>query len=497
MATPSGHPLARRTAYVIASPTGFHAASGRYLAELSSLESYRSIEIVDSVGKDAEKLAFMDDEELRRIKAMLPGMIIEPNILYRHSSPFHLDGFDPIALPAGGPRDYVEITAVGALGEPLEGVTVYLIIRAEQGRKSGYKGRTDAKGICRLTIADGTRRFALLALFPRHSYWNRFIEQVEIVGRYAVALKPLDPNTPEIYDWGHECAGMIDGAGNCGEDVRIGVVDTGISSEHLDLKPSGGRNCVSHERDESLWHRDGSGHGTHCAGIIAALLNGYGLKGYAPKADIRSYRVFPSEAEGAFTFDIITAIARAVEDGCDIVSMSLGDATAQTALRARIEFAHDHGVLCLAATGNDGGTVNFPAAFPNVYGVTAFGKFGAYPADSGHCRAESVNRSANGKYYMASFSNFGSQVEFCAPGVAIRSTVPEGYLALDGTSMACPQIAGLAALALAADSDLRKAPRDAERVERLVRLLRESSDVMGFGSEYEGAGFPRVERLVK
>ena len=487
-------PQSAKTAYVIGSPTGFQAASVRYQAALSGLDCDPSIGIAGSVGKNAEKLAFLDDQELRRVKTMLPGLIIEPNLVYQHWS--LLEGFEPVALPASGSGDTVEIVVSGNHGEPLEGVTVYLIVRTEAGRKPGYRGTTDNKGVSQFTVARGSRHFAMLALFPRHSYWSRFVEPVEIVNRYTVALRPLEPTRPEVYDWGHEFAGMTDGAANRGEHVRIGVIDSGVSSNHLDLKPIGGLNCVFNE-DPARWHIDASGHGTHCAGVIAALLNGYGLKGYAPGADIISYRVMSSDSEGIFLFDVLTAINRAIEDECDIISMSFGVGTAQTLLRARIEVAYEHGVLCVAANGNQGGPVSFPAAFPHVHGVTAFGKFGAYPADSYHRHAESGIRSPDGQYYMANFSNFGSQVEFCAPGVAIRSTVPDGYLALDGTSMACPQITGLAALALAAHPDLRKAPRDAERVERLVQVLRESSDVMGFGSPYEGAGFPRIERLLR
>jgi subtilisin family serine protease len=208
-----------------------------------------------------------------------------------------------------------------------------------------------------------------------------------------------------------------------------------------------------------------------------------------------SYRVFSADGEGAAAFDILNAINQAVNDGCDIISMSLGSPTPQTLLRSRIEFAHDRGVLCLAATGNEGKGVSFPAAFPAVYGVGAFGKFREYPPDSGHCRAESPNRSKDGEFFLANFSNFGDKVEFCAPGVAVRSTVPGGYLALDGTSMACPQVAGLAALALASRPDLLNAPRDAERVERLVSVLRAASEILGFGAQFEGAGFPKIDRL--
>jgi subtilisin len=131
-----------------------------------------------------------------------------------------------------------------------------------------------------------------------------------------------------------------------------------------------------------------------------------------------------------------------------------------------------------------------------VLGVGAFGFFGSYPPDSLHYDNESQVHSTDGQYYMANFSNFGEGVDLCAPGVAILSTVPNGYSAWDGTSMACPQVTGMAALGLASHLDILNAPRDAERVERLLQLLKSQAKPLGFGAIYEGGGYLKVPGLI-
>jgi subtilisin len=110
----------------------------------------------------------------------------------------------------------------------------------------------------------------MVALYPRANYWSRVIEFVDVESGLDVVLTPLPAPHTEIYDWGHVHARMRDGAGNAGERVRIGIIDSGICRDHPDLRPYGGANCVFNE-DPARWYEDSDGHGTHCAGIVAAL----------------------------------------------------------------------------------------------------------------------------------------------------------------------------------------------------------------------------------
>jgi subtilisin family serine protease len=134
-------------------------------------------------------------------------------------------------------------------------------------------------------------------------------------------------------------------------------------------------------------------------------------------------------------------------------------------------------VACIAAAGNSGGPVQYPAASPHVLAVAAIGKIDEFPRDSYHCETINPDVDAQG-YFTAKFSCYGPQVDVCAPGVAIVSSVPpNNFAAWDGTSMAAPHITGLATLMLAHHPTFQGAGRmrSEERVERLFQLIRMSA----------------------
>ena len=480
--------LEERTEYVISSPSGFQLASSRYGDQLKQLSS-ETVQILDSLDEAADKLVSLTQEEVGRLKATLPSLVIEPNIVYKKSRHPLLEDFQILNLPASVSTKKIRIKVWDqTTGRPVPGASVYLSVNLKPA--SGFEGITDGRGICELEVGRSHRQFPQLIVLPRNGYWGRFVRDVVIDTQYDISVRTLPSTASALYDWGHQFAQMRDGLSINPEGVKIGIIDSGISRDHPGITPAGGYNCVYGE-DSSLWDQDSDGHGTHVAGVVAATISksGKGIKGYVPQAKIFSYRTFGQGDKGALTFDLVKAIQKAVDDGCDIINMSLGSRTLQTAIRSKTEMAYDRGVLCIAATGNNCAAVNYPAAFDHVMGVGAFGKFGAYPEDSLHRLTETEIRSADKNYYLANFSNFGDGVDFCAPGVAILSTVPGGdYSAWDGTSMACPQVTGIAALTLAAHPDIFNAPRDADRVDRLIQTLKSRTQKLNFGPKYEGAG---------
>lgn len=250
----------------------------------------------------------------------------------------------------------------------------------------------------------------------------------------------------------------------------IAILDTGIDITHPDLATNIWTNTVEADGNESAdddqngykndihgWDfvnnspniRDNNGHGTHCAGIAAAVGdNGIGITGANPDALIMPVTVLQSTGAGDVA-TIIKGIDYAVANGADIISMSFGTYTYSAAMEQALGKAYQKAVL-VAAAGNDGKCIGdcnththnpylpsgpcFPAAFHFVIGVQA-----------GDTRG--ISSFSNYDFDGATTSNYVENklynYEISAPGIGILSTFPNGqYKSLTGTSMACPLVSG-------------------------------------------------------
>jgi subtilisin len=233
--------------------------------------------------------------------------------------------------------------------------------------------------------------------------------------------------------WGvkHIGAGAVH-PNNKGTGVKVAIIDTGIDYTHPDLidNYAGGYDFVNNDP----YPLDDNGHGTHCAGIVAAEDNEIGVVGVAPEAVLYAVKVLDSSGSGYFT-DIIAGIQWAIENDMQVISMSLGADIGSASLEEACNNAYTSGIVVVAAAGNDytrrgrweSDTVDYPARYDSVIAVGATDQ-----ADE-----------------RASFSSTGHDVELAAPGVNIYSTVPGEYDTKSGTSMACPHVAGTAALVIA------------------------------------------------
>ena len=242
-------------------------------------------------------------------------------------------------------------------------------------------------------------------------------------------------------------------------DVDIAILDTGIDLNHPDLnlykyaycQPQGFFNYTCKENDADA--DDVNTHGTHVAGIAAALDNTSGVVGVAPGARLWAVKVLNDEGNGSLGqvlagVDYVTANASAIE----VANMSLTGPGSAQSLDDAISSAVAAGVTFVLAAGNDRLDVSqvFPAGHPSAITVSALADFDGAPGGTGSLSLNFGSCIENVDDSFGCFSNFGSGVDIMAPGVQIRSTVPGGGLGYkSGTSMAAPHVTGAAALYMA------------------------------------------------
>jgi len=210
--------------------------------------------------------------------------------------------------------------------------------------------------------------------------------------------------------------------------ARIFILDTGVDAKHEDLKDN-------YKSINRRYDKDPMGHGTHCAGIAAAVSNneigGASFSQNNEFVQVTSIRVLGSHGGGTQR-RILKGIIEAADHGADVISMSLGgrsDDSKQKAYQEAIEYANKKGAIVIAAAGNSNDNAKFyaPANAPGAITVAAIDP--------------DLNR--------AVFSNYIYEVDYgiAAPGVNIYSSIPgDKYASFNGTSMATPYVAGLVGL---------------------------------------------------
>lgn len=327
---------------------------------------------------------------------------------------------------------------------------------------------------------------ALLAKIRAHP----LVEAAEPLMEVKTSFVPNDPMYPA--QWNLKLINMEQAWElSRGKGVVVAVLDTGVAWENHDdfvQVPDLARQKFKHGWDfvnDDAHANDDHGHGTHVAGTIAQSTdNGEGVAGVAFEATLMPVKVLDHFGSGN-TADIADAIRWAADNGAQVINMSLGGGGRSAVMENAVGYARAKGVVVVCAAGNGGrGVVEFPAAYPGSFAVAAVGPDGV----------------------KAPYSSWGKELDIAAPGGnkaqgeaagVVQNTIdPQDvsrsvYASYQGTSMATPHVAGVAALLFAAGA---KSPDQVEKA--IIMSAKPAAGTRGWNDQY-GHGLIDAEGALK
>ena len=397
--------------------------------------------------------------------------------------------------------------------------TDYVVVTNQDGKLGVHKFHAGNAAERDQQVSQLAQGAQVLSVAP-----DQTVHAADITDPLALPPDPNDPNGPDPIQWGVYASGFPS-VWNVtqGQGVRIAIVDSGVQADHPDLAGQvvAGKDFVTPGVTDG--RSDFYGHGTHVAGIAAALVNGVGGVGGAPQARLVSARVLNCVGVGSL-FNVEQGVLWATTPvgqgggGAQVVNLSLGTFTDDPNLDAIIAGVEAQGVVVVAAAGNCGSStvgaeclgVRDEPLFPAAAG-------GVHHANSAQDADVIAVASIDEADTRSTFSNSDPYVDLAAPGGQIASTCPAslpaskcspffdtqghplpGYAYKSGTSMATPFVAAAAALL---DAACPNSPRNAQwpvfvqnRLEATAQAL--GNPVQTGRTNDFGAGLLRADNAV-
>ena len=354
----------------------------------------------------------------------------------------------PLSVAAGSPqRDYAEGEIIVKFRKGVDSREASRLLLAQGGEELSVSRRG---GFRRISVPEGSSMEQALEFYRN----NPEVEYAEPNYIYHAYMTPNDPYY--TYQWHFPSISMGPAWDeSTGSGVLVGIIDTGVAYEDYgsyqqapDLANTSfvaGYDFVNNDSHAN----DDQAHGTHVCGTVAqSTNNSLGVAGTAFNCTIMPIKVLDSNGSGYIT-DIADGIYYAADNGCQVINMSLGGSSGSTTLQNAVQYAYNAGVTIVCAAGNAGtSSPQYPAAYSECISVSAV-------------RYDNT---------ITDYSCYGSTIDICAPGgdvsvdqngdgygdgvlqqtFASGSPTSFGYYFYEGTSMASPHVAGVAAMVIAA-----------------------------------------------
>ncbi len=485
--------VGQRKLHFLVAPGG--PRHGELTERINAIGGVEIVRILAARGLNAPPVAVVraSDEKALAIRRSAGGsLMVEADEPLRAASLAACAPLRPASMTnaaAAGFATTIQVT--NESDEPLADAQVQLV-----GQQWAAQGVTGPDGRITLTLhGELPDTVTDLIVDPRAGHWGLWRSQPKLQADAVntVALRSL--SEAKEPGWAASTMRFDQLPTECrGRGTKVALIDTGIATSHQGLRGIA-RGFATSGADGTSWSQDEAGHGTLCAGIIAAApAASSGIAGYASEADLYSVKL----AADARCSDLIAAIDGCAEAGVDIACLGFVCGRGSAIVEQRIAAAKQRGMAIIAAAGNSGGRVEFPACSRHVLAVGALERSGTFPDDSPQAMHAETAAGIDLGLKVPAFSCRGPELDVCAPGVAIMSCQsPDGFAVRDGTSLAAAHVAALAALMLAHHSDFQAgfAARDGRRVERLFQILKATAQPLGDPLR-TGAGLPDAVRAL-